>query len=186
MIAMYSETDPKILSVLGRALGSSSRVLRLRAVAMLARVECDTAAEWLERAARDSDVAVRHTACIVSAWVERPDSPPWPQREDPALDLVPELRPGLEPLPDAEPTQQTWEYTIEVWRDDGFLMGAFLCTTRNEDDEHAKRIALGQAILHNSPGIGDRFDPATAAAFIISKCAAHHAGTASPDSDRRL
>ncbi len=62
-----------------------------------------------------------------------------------------------------------WEYAVEVWASDGMLVGVFLCATCQEDSEHAKKIALGQAVLASAGPSGDRFDPSTAAAFIVAK-----------------
>jgi len=167
---MYTETDPRVLRVLERALASSSRPTRLRAVAMLARVECEPAQRWLAEACDDPDPAVRETALIVSAWTARGDEATWPQREDPAFDGMAAI--GAEwdaELESAACRRWQWEYAVEVWRDDGLLVGVFLCTVCEEDDEHAKRIALGQAILASSAPAGDRFEPESAAAFIVEK-----------------
>ena len=58
---------------------------------------------------------------------------------------------------------------VEIWREDGLLVGSYLVATCEENDEHAKRVALGQAILANAGGKGDEFDAATAASFIVGK-----------------
>jgi len=167
---MYTESDPQVLSVLERALASSSRATRLRAVAMLSRVSCDRRARWLDAACEDPDRAVRETAAIVSAWTIESDGETWPQREDPAFDRIPGLRLDTsDELERAVETRWEWEYAVEVWRGDGLLVGVFLCTSCGEDDEHAKRIALGQAILASSVKGADRFDPGDAAAFIVGK-----------------
>ena len=167
---MYTETDPRVLSVLQRALASSSRATRLRAVAMLGRLECDQRARWLDDACEDRDRAVRETAAIVTAWTAESDEEAWPQREDPAFDRVPDLDcDGSVDLECAAQMRWSWEYAVEVWRGDGLLVGVFLSTSCEEDDEHAKRIALGQAILASSSKDADRFDPGDAAAFIVGK-----------------
>ena len=88
---VYAESDPKALRVLEFSLGSSNRVLRLRAVCMLSRVSCDQREQWLAAACGDSDPAVSETAMSVMAWTLQPDSPPWPQREDPTFDRIPQL-----------------------------------------------------------------------------------------------
>lgn len=95
--------------------------------------------------------------------------PPWPQREDPRFDRLPDAMAELTPWAPEVALGWQWEYVVEVWRDDGLLVGAYLATTCEEDDEHARRIALGQAILANAGGKGDAFDAATAAAFIVGK-----------------
>ena len=166
----FEEHDPRALRVLMRALRSTSRVTRLRAVCMLANVDCRDRTEWLEAACSDADEGVAQTALGVLSWVAQPSEPPWPQREDPRFDRI------ASPTDDAPPWVSTgaqsrwqWEYVVEVWRDDGLLLGSFVAATCDDDDEHAKRIALGQAILANSSGKGDVFDAATAAAFIVAK-----------------
>ena len=166
---MYSESDSRVLKVLDFALRSSSRVLRLRAVCMLARMECDPRDEWLAVACSDVDPGVRDAAVAVIAWTLRPPSPPWPQREDPAFDRTAHLASPEDALDSRSGLRWEWEYAVEVWRDDGLLVGVFLCTSCQEDDQHAKRIALGQAVLAGAGSQGERFDPATAAAFIVSK-----------------
>ena len=167
---MYTETDPRVLRVLSRALASSSRATRLRAVAMLARVRCGQRTRWLEEACADRDRAVRETATIVSAWTFESDAAAWPEREDPAFDRVPDLDcDGSAELERAAQMRWEWEYAVEVWRGDGLLVGVFLSTACREDDEHAKRIALGQAVLASSSEGGDHFDPGDAASFIVGK-----------------
>lgn len=170
---MDGQPDARTLEVLSRALESSSRVLRLRAVCMLARVEADQRSSWLSRAMDDPDQAVRDAALAVSCWTVDSGSPPWPDREEPAHD-----RPPARTEPDAEMEESAglsweWEYAVEVWRQDGLLVGVFLSTACQEDDEHARRIALGQAILSNADVRGETFDPATAAAFIVGKRRVH-------------
>jgi len=167
---MYTETDPQVLGVLQRALASTSRATRLRAVAMLGRLECAQRARWLDAACEDCDRAVRETAVIVSAWTAEPDEETWPQREDPAFDRVLALDcDGSAELECAAQMRWGWEYAVEVWRGDGLLVGVFLSTSCGEDDEHAKRISLGQAILASASKGADRFDPGDAAAFIVGK-----------------
>lgn len=167
---MYVETDPRVLRVLARALESGSRPTRLRAVAMLACVACEPRERWLAVASHDADAAVRQTALIVSAWTMSGGEAGWPSREDPAFDRVAPLGPTPDvELESAVRLRWQWEYAVEVWREDGLLMGVFLSTACEEDDEHAKRIAIGQAILASSGRNGDRFDPASAAAFIVGK-----------------
>jgi hypothetical protein len=170
VVFVHAESDPRVLSVLSRALRSGSRATRRRAVAMLARVDCEPRARWLENACADPDPGVRETACIVMSWVAETKPAPWPEREDPGFDLLAPLDTMTEAAADrAAQFRWQWEYALEVWRDDGLLVGVFLATTCEEDDEHAKRIALGQAILANSAPGGERFDPALAAAFIVGK-----------------
>lgn len=164
---MCSERDDRTHAVLARALNSPSRTLRLRAVLMLASVQCADRDVWLERAARDRDPAVRDAATIVGCWVATPGpTAEWPDREA--------LREADAPTDLAEAEFEAaldwrWEYAIEVWRDDGLLIGVFLSTACAEDDDHARSVALGQAILSASAGEGDSFDPATAATFIVGK-----------------
>lgn len=168
------EDHQRELAVLSRALHSTSRVTRLRAVSMLARIDCRDRARWLEAACEDGDTAVRQTALLVLSWVTQPASAPWPQREDPRFDRV--VRPKTLADPGQAPeawSRWRWEYVVEVWRDDGLLLGSYVAATCEEDDEHAKRVALGQAILANSNGAGDTFDAATAAAFIVGKRRLH-------------
>jgi hypothetical protein len=166
---MYAEFDPKVIDVLDFALRSSSRVVRLRAVCMLANVSCSRRAEWLATACRDGDAAVRQAAGTVTSWTLEVESPPWPQREDPAFDRVPCLPEPEELLDAGAGLGWEWEYAVEVWRSDGMLVGVFLCATHQDDNEHAKKIALGQAVLASAGPSGDRFDPSTAAAFIVAK-----------------
>lgn len=164
----YRETDPRVLAVLERALGSNSRVTRLRAVAMLANVECGERSRWLDSALADGDSAVSQTAACVLAWVAEPSDEPWPRREDPRFDRVagPPSAQGLEEGPDG---RWRWEYVVEIWRDDGLLVGAYLVPTCEEDDDHAKRIALGQAVIASASRGADAFEPGSAAAFIVGK-----------------
>jgi hypothetical protein len=167
---MCEEADPRAIEVLSRALASSSRATRLRAVAMLARVRCPPRALWLDIAGEDLDRAVRDTATIVSAWIVEPDAASWPDREDTNFDRVADLDGDC--LLEFERSVQLrweWEYAIEVWRGDGLLVGVFLSTSCREDDEHAKKVALGQAVLASSARGADRFEPAEAAAFIVGK-----------------
>ena len=168
---MHEESVTRALRVLADALRSASRATRLRAVAMLARVECGQRERWLAEAMEDPDLAVRETALIVNAWTVPRGVESWPQREDPAFDRVAPLdsMTGEVQIESAMQPRWQWEYAVEVWREDGLLVGVFLSTTCQEDDEHAKRIALGQAILSSSSPGGDAFEPATAAAFIVGK-----------------
>ena len=166
---MYTELDPRVIKVLDLALRSSSRMVRLRAVCMLANVSSQRRAQWLEAACCDRDVAVRQAAITVTSWTLTVESPPWPQREDPAFDCIGQLAEPEELLDVGAGLGWEWEYAVEVWRDDGMLVGVFLCATCQDDNEHAKKIALGQAVLASAGPSGDRFDPATAAAFIVAK-----------------
>ena len=162
----YKENDPRALAVLAGALRASSRTTRIRAVAMLACVECEPRMAWLEQATRDGCPAVRDTALAVSAWVLPVDEPPWPAREDPRQIAAEE---PCEAEPFAADGTREWEYVVEVWRDDALLVGAFLVSTNEEDDDHAKCIALGQAILASARPGQDPFEPSSAAAFIVGK-----------------
>jgi len=164
------EGSLKAREVLGRALGSSSRVTRLRAVSMLARFACPQRADWLERACSDGDEAVRQTAIAVAAWVAQAPERPWPDREDTAFDRVP-LAPAEVEVACEQPHSlgDGYQYVLEVWRDDGMLVGVYFASTREDDDEHARRMALGQAILASADPRGDAFDPAAAAVFIVDK-----------------
>ncbi len=166
---MYSESDPKVIDVLGRALRSTSRVVRLRAVCMLENVTFESRAEWLRAAREDADVSVRQAADSVISWTLEVAPTPWPQREDPAFDTVPRLSECHELLEAGADLGWEWEYAVEVWREDGMLVGTYLCATCQEDNEHAKKIALGQAVLASTGPSGDRFEPSTAAAFIVAK-----------------
>jgi|GEM_PF-2254844 len=167
---LYRETDPRVLAVLSGALRSSSRVTRLRAVAMLARVDCAERVPWLEAARADSDEGVRSVACAVIAWTLIVSPAPWPAREDPRFDRISEeLFEDEEEFEALVASRWEWEYSVEVWRADGLLLGVYLATTCAEDDEHAKRIALGMAILASTDPSGDSFDPERAAAFITGK-----------------
>ena len=165
---MYVEHDPRAISVLSRALVSRSRAIRLRAVAMLANVECPRRAEWLEAACDDRDGPVRETAGIVSGWVACPAEPCWPAREDPAFDTLPRGGHGLHSAADGC-ARHGWEYVVEVWREDGHLVGAYFAAGDEEDDVRAKHMAMGQAVLANAGRGGEVFDPEMAAAFIVSK-----------------
>ena len=169
---MQTEGDPRALAVLERALFTSGRVTRLRAVAMLARVECDQRIRWLERACRDQDRCVRDTALAVCSWVQKVECAPWPEREElpvPAVLDAGDPASGGEPPEGLSRPGWRWEYAVEVWRSDGLLIGVFLATSFREDDEHAKKIALGQAILASATPRGDQFDVSRAAAFIVDK-----------------
>ena len=167
---LYREADPRVLAVLSGALTSSSRVTRLRAVAMLARLECPDRMRWLEGACDDSDEGVRSIACAVIAWTLVVRPAPWPARENPRFDRIPEeLLGDEEEFESLAAPRWEWEYSVEVWRADGLLLGVYLATTCAEDDEHAKRIALGLAILASADPSGDAFEPEQAAAFITGK-----------------
>jgi hypothetical protein len=170
---MYWESNPKVLSVLSDALQSTSRTTRLRAVSMLARLGCSDRQLWLDRACGDADESVRGAAIAVAAWITEPAEPCWPDREDPAFDAIAELVDPESSLEAEVSFVRAWEYSIEVWRHDGLLIGVFLSALCEEDDEHAKRIALGQAILASTRPAGDHFDPELAAAFIVGKRRVH-------------
>ena len=167
---MYTENDPRVLRVLEDALGCASKGTRLRAVAMLARVDCPMRIQWLQAAMCDSDPRVRETAHIVVAWIRHSDHPPWPTREECSL-REPDY-PGADhdvwPR-DATRVREGWSYVVEVWRSDGMLVGTYAATTCVEDDRHARCIALGRAVLDGTSAHGDHFDPSDAAAFIIDK-----------------
>jgi hypothetical protein len=165
---MYAESDPRVVEVLAAALRSSSRMMRLRAVCMLANVSCEQSSEWLTAASSDREVAVRQAASAVMSWTMEVASPPWPQREDPAFDQFPQLSEPEAVLDSGAGLGWEWEYAVEVWRGDGMLVGTFLCTTCQQDNEHAKKIALGQAVLASSGPGGDCFEPSTAAAFVVA------------------
>jgi hypothetical protein len=166
---MYTDSDPRVIAVLEAALRSSSRTVRLRAVCMLANVSCARRSDWLAVAGVDTDAAVRQAATIVASWAVVVESPPWPQREDPSFDRVAHLADSETVLDAAASLRWEWEYVVEVWRADGMLVGVFLCTTCQDDVEHAKKIALGQAVLASTGPSGDRFEPATAAAFVVAR-----------------
>lgn len=166
---MYEEHDSRVLAVLERALHSKSRATRLRAVAMLAHVSCGQRRRWLAEACDDPDLAVRDTATIVLAWTCADGEHPWPEREDPAFDRLPPLDVTADEFDRTIRQRWRWEYTVEVWREDGLLVGTFAAMICTDDDEHAKRIALGEAILASAVTTGDRFDPEQAAAFIVAK-----------------
>ena len=166
---MQEESDSRAVAVLERALSSTNRVTRLRAVAMLARFSCTQRADWLERALADIDAGVRDTAEAVISWTLEPRASAWPQREDPRFDRVAQLREPESDLRGGPAAGHQWEYVVEIWREDGLLVGAFLASTCEEDDEHARRIALGQAILASVGPGGDAFEPRSAAAFIVAK-----------------
>jgi hypothetical protein len=169
MRSPYRETDPRTLSVLSAALRSPSRSTRLRAVAMLAMVECPQRALWLECALADRDSAVRQTALIVMAWIGVATRETETAREwgDGRGEQIETLDQAEATLPSGCPCE--WEYTVEVWRIDGLLLGVFYVTTCAEDDAHARALALGHAILANHGGRGDRFDPEEAATFVVEK-----------------
>ena len=169
MMAPYHENDSRTLAVLSTALQSSSKVTRLRAVAMLASVTCGQRHEWLRAALRDSNRGVRETAGIVLSWVCPAEGSACPPRELTAANPV---YPG-----DGDAAERAllgthgyeWEYAIEVWRRDGLQLGVYFVSTCQEDDHHARSIALGQAILANVGPHGDAFDPEFAATFIVDK-----------------
>ena len=166
---MYQEDDPRTLEVLNRALRSTSRSVRMRAVSMLAELSCEGHDEWLDSACQDRDLAVREVAAAVRSWTACVEPPPWPQREDPAFDLAPRPLDHDVLLEASSDLGWQWEYAVEVWRGDGMLVGVFLCATCQEDIEHAKKIALGQAVLASTEPLGDRFDPSDAAAFVVAQ-----------------
>jgi hypothetical protein len=166
----YRETNPRVLAVLSGALTSSSRATRLRAVAMLARVECAERLIWLEAALEDPDEDVRYAARAVTAWILEVNPVPWPHREDPHFDRTPQALSNVEEELEASALLRwEWEYSVEIWRGDGLLLGVYLAMTCEEDDEHAKCIALGQAILASADPFGDAFEPELTAAFITEK-----------------
>jgi len=137
---------------------------------MLAHIDCEQRIPWLQGALSDGDEGVRTTALVVLAWVTPVDEPPWPVRE--MCDREDHGSSSSWAPEHAGPNcaRQGWEYAVEVWRSDGLLIGVFAVTTCEEDDSHARSIALGQAILANAGSRGDEFDPATAAMFIVAKC----------------
>lgn len=166
MMAPYHENDPRTLAVLSTALRSSSRVTRLRAVAMLALITCAQRDGWLRAALRDSDRGVRDTAGIVLSWLSLCEERAYPARERVAVASEPED--GAERALPAMYGYE-WEYAVEVWRRDGLQLGVYFVSTCQEDDRHARSIALGQAILANVGPRGDAFDPESAATFIVDK-----------------
>ena len=169
---MRYESDSRALVVIEHALASSSRATRLRAVAMLARMDCREREAWLQRACRDRDLGVRETAHVVCSWVCVAEGAPWPAREDLRERDATDARLGAQGDDGCEVVLRQgrrWEYAVEVWNGDGLLVGVFVSTSFEEDDEHAKNIALGHAILASVSVYGDPFDPATAAAFVVSK-----------------
>jgi hypothetical protein len=95
----------------------------------------------------------------------------WPTREEcPAGETPQHELPGLGAVvEDAVRARDGWRYIVEVWRSDGLLVGTYTATICAEDDQHAKCIALGQAVLDSTSAHGDRFEPGDAAAFIIEK-----------------
>ena len=167
---LYRETDPRALAVLEGALRSTSAATRIRAVSMLSCLDCERRLEWLSSALADPDASVRATAICVSAWIADAAGPRWPAREDVGSDSphTSEYR-TIAGLPAEPRSRWQWEYVVEVWREDGLLVGVYLAATCSEDDEHARRIALGQAIVESTSRRGDRFDPGSAAAFIVEK-----------------
>lgn len=166
---MTFPADERSCAVLARALHSPSKALRLRAVLMLSTVACARRGAWIESALEDPERVVREAAAAVASWVAEPATPPWPRREDIRHEAdVPAAR-ADDDLEQGAVASWEWEYAVEVWREDGLLIGIFLSTSCAEDDEHAKRMALGQAILSSADGAGDAFDPATAATFIVGK-----------------
>ncbi len=167
MMAPYDETDTRTLAVLSAALQSRSRVTRLRAVAMLASVSCRQREEWLHSALRDSDRCVRETAGIVLSWLCSAEPSEYAASEDPAAPPTDSDDVAERALLGAQGYE--WEYAIEVWRRDGLQLGVFFVSTCQEDDRHARSIALGQAILANTGPRGDTFDPEFAATFIVDK-----------------
>jgi len=164
------ENDRRAMAVLAAALRSPGRATRRRAVAMLVHVRCDERLTWLEAATGDSDEGVRETALAVLAWVLPVIEPPWPEREACVRHgRIDSAEFCGESVAESVATRGGWEYAIEVWRSDGLLVGVYAVTTCEEDDVHARSIALGQAILANTGRRGDVFDPATAATFIVAK-----------------
>lgn len=169
MMAPYREDDPRTLAVLSGALRSSSRSTRVRAVAMLVHVSCSQREEWLDAALRDSDRGVRETAIAVRAWLG-----PCAESDCPARERLRSARSRADSSDHAEQVLlgvdgYRWEYTVEVWRMDGLLVGSYFVSTCQEDDGHARSIALGQAILANFGTRGDAFNPEMAATFIVDK-----------------
>lgn len=136
---------------------------------MLSRVTCLHHDDWLEAALRDPDRAVRETASMVLSWLSEASGPTVPPREllPPDDACVDSYECAERALPGARGYE--WEYTVEVWRTDGLQLGAYFVSTCQEDDRHARSIALGQAILANVGRRGDAFDPEHAATFIVDK-----------------
>jgi hypothetical protein len=151
---------------------------------MLANVEFEKRAEWLIEACGDPDLSVRQTANAVIAWTLELSPAPWPQREDPEFDRTSQLMDAETMLDAGAELGWEWEYAVEVWAGDGLLVGVFLCATCQDDTEHAKKIALGQAVLASAKPSGDRFDPAAAAAFVVAKRRVRR-GTRLPGPGRR-
>lgn len=170
---MYVETGSNAFLILQRALASPSASLRVRAVAMLAHADCALRLVWLEEALHDRDAEVRLTAAVVLPYVFEPDESCWPEREDPRFDRAVQLTfEGLgEPCPDRHSgrLQWEWEYVVEVWREDGLLIGVFVARTCSGDERHAATIGLGQAVLQSAGPFGEQFDSAHAGAFVTQK-----------------
>jgi hypothetical protein len=182
----YREADSRALEVLARALQSTSWATRLRAVSMLSHVACEQRIGWLEAARADPHTSVSMSAIAVLAWIAEPEGAPWPDREDPSFDRLPDAPCRGNPVLESGPgSRWQWEYVVEIWRDDGLLIGCYVAMTCAEDDEHAKRIALGQAIIANAGGRGDSFDAGAAAAFIVGKRRLDGAGRREGPSRRR-
>jgi len=135
---------------------------------MLATVMCPQRDAWLDCAILDPESIVREAAIAVASWVAEPRACTWPSREE-VGDAREPTSEAADDLELAVAASWGWEYTVEVWREDGLCIGVFLSTSRLEDDEHAKKVALGQAVLATASGAGDGFDPATAATFIVEK-----------------
>jgi hypothetical protein len=164
---IYREDNPRSLAILARALGARSTATRVRAVAMLACVDCPQRTAWLEDALCDDSPDVRGTAVAVLAWVIPVAEAPWPARE--CVHESPESRDDSAERDPLAAGAREWEYVVEVWREDALPVGVFLASINEEDDDHAKCIALGQAILASAKPGQDPFEPSSAAAFIVGK-----------------
>ncbi len=167
---MSTDTYLRSLRVLERALRSSRTSTRERAVAMLAHVDLLEREEWLARAEADRASSVRSMAALVAAWASAVPHGTWPEREEVADGTLAHAEPvGSAPGAPHPEGGWKWEYLVEVWREDAVPVGLFVTATCDEDDEHARRIALGQAVLAVAPDRASSFDPGSAAAFVIAK-----------------
>jgi hypothetical protein len=165
---MYLETDARVLNVLERSLGSPGRTERLRAVELLAHIDCADRARWLKSARADEDPTVRDMARNAESWGCEDSEPAWPVREECDAWRTDVIARPTDAYRGSRRGEVGWEYVVEVWDRDAAQVGIYAAITCGEDDRHAKCIALGRAIL-DSVDSSRPFEPAGATAFIIVK-----------------
>lgn len=166
---MYREEDACTLRTLERALGSPGVSTRLRAVEILAHVDCRRRREWLDDALQDHAPAVRDMARIAASWGSECPSTGWPAREECGAECAPVFATPTDGYRGSRNGASGWEYVVEVWDGEGARVGTYVAITCGEDDRHAKHIALGRATLDREAARAERFEPLGATVFIVGK-----------------